>query len=290
MKKAAILLFLLGGSLLAASANAKEIRVAAGATHRSNINIFNGRLDIAGKVDAGVFLVGGRLQLSGEISGDVICLGARVDIGEKAVIGRDLIVIGGSVTKAPGCKISGDFYYVRTREDLKKIARTLLPFLPESGGLNFIRVTKIFLWFILALLTLSVLPLPVHRAADMLRKSPWRYGGFGLLGLLIFFLALIIFILLSLVLIGIPLLFALLASYFLILIFGRTVVFYLIGAKLTAALKWKDNAIFSVILGLVFYGLLKLLPWFGAPLLIAMDLFAIGIAVGYFLKRRKTGI
>lgn len=290
MKKAAILFFILAAALLpAANEKVKNIRVPAGTTQTGNINAFNASLDIAGKVDAAVFLVGGSLRLSGEVSGDVICLGSRVTIAAGAVIGRDLIVIGGSIDKDPGCRISGDYYYVRSREDLKKIARTLLPFLPESGGLNFIRISKIFLWFILALLTLSLLPGPVSRGADMLLKSPLRHGATGLLALLVFFLTLVIFILLSLVLIGIPLLVALLASYFLILIFGRTVVFYAIGSKIISGLKFRENSIPAIILGTVVYAAFKLLPWFGTPLLIAMDIFAIGIGVGYFLKAKSLG-
>ena len=156
MKKALLLVFILiGGFLLPAAAKDKNILVAPGATHSGNINAYRSFLDIAGKVDASVFLVGGRLRLSGGVSGDVICLGSQVDIKDGAVIGRDLIVIGGSVTKAPGCKISGDFYYIRTKEDLKKIARTMLPFLPESGGLTFFKISKIFFWFILIMLALA---------------------------------------------------------------------------------------------------------------------------------------
>jgi hypothetical protein len=290
MKKGLLLAcLLLGSALLSAAKNDKGIRIAPGATHAANINAFNSFLDIGGKVDASVFLVGGRLRLSGEISGDVICLASQVDIQSGAVIGRDLIMIGGRVDKSPDCKINGDFYYIRTREDLKKITRTLLPFLPESGGLNFIRISKIFLWFILALLTLAILPLQVGRAAAMLKKSPLRFGSFGLLALLVFIFALLLFILLSLVLIGIPLLFALLVLYFLILVFGRTVVFYFIGAQVASFLKFKSNAIFFIIMGTAVYALLKIVPWFGAPLLIAMDIFAIGIGAGYFLKYKGLG-
>ncbi len=291
MKKSLLLAFILiSGALLAAAKNDKDIRVPAGETRTANINAFNSFLDIAGKVDAAVFLVGGRLRLSGEISGDVICLGSQVDIQSRAVIGRDLIVIGGHANKAPDCKISGDFYYLRTREDLKKITRTLLPFLPESGGLNFIRISKIFLWFILALLALAILPLPVNRAAAMLKKTPLRYGSIGLLALFIFIFALLIFIILSLVLIGIPLLLALLVLYFLILIFGRTVIFYFIGNRIASFLKLKDNAILFVILGTAVYALLKVLPWVGSLLLVGLDIFAIGISVGYFLERKKSAI
>ena len=287
MKKALILVFILiGSALLLASKNNKNILVAPGTTHVGSINAFKSSLDIGGKVDDAVFMVGGRLKLSGEISGDVICLGSQVDIKDGAVIGRDLIVIGGRLNKAPGCKINGEFYYIRTKEDLKKITRTLLPFIPESGGLTFFKISKIFFWFILVMLTLMWRPLQVNQAADMLKKSPLRYGTFGLLTLLIFILLLLIFIILSLVLIGIPLLIALLALYFLVLIFGRTVVFYFIGSKIASVLKFKGNAIFFIILGTATYALLKFIPWFGVPLSIIMDIFAIGIGIGFLLRKK----
>jgi cytoskeletal protein CcmA (bactofilin family) len=290
MKKSLLLaVLLIAGTLLAAADGGKTVVVQAGATRTGNINAFHSFLDISGKVDASVFLVGGRLRLGGEISGDVICLGSQVDIQEGAVIGRDLIVIGGRMAKAPGCRINGDSYYVRTREDLKKITRTLLPFLPLGGGLNFFRILKIVFWFILALLCLAVLPAQVGRAAGLLDRSLLRTGWLGLLALVVFILALLISIVLSLVLIGIPLLLALVALYFLLLIFGRTVVFYAIGARLAALFKIRHNAIVFVVLGTVVYALLKIVPFFAAPLLIVMDIFAIGIGVGYFLKYKGLG-
>ena len=62
---------------------------------------------ISGKVDESVFLLGGQLRLDGEVTGDVICLGAKVEIGDQAVIGKDLIVIGGSLVKAEHARIGG---------------------------------------------------------------------------------------------------------------------------------------------------------------------------------------
>ena len=289
MKRVLILFFILTGSvLLLAAKNNKNILVAPGTTHAGSINAFRSYLDIAGQVDNSVFLVGGRLRLSGKISGDVICLGSQVDIQDGAEIGRDLIVIGGSLDKAPSCKISGEFYYIRTKEDLKKIARTLLPFLPGSSGLIFFRISKIFFWFIMVMLALLLLPLQVSQAADMLNKSRLRFGALGLLSLLVFILLLLISVILSLVLIGIPLLLALLAFYFLVLIFGRAVVFYFVGSSISSVLKIKGNSIFFIIIGTLVYALLKFIPWFGAPLLILMDIFAIGIGVGFFLKRRRS--
>jgi len=288
MKKNLILFFLLAVCFMLPAASAKKfIQVPAGTTRPGSINAFNSALAIDGKVEDGIFLIGGSLQLSGVVNGDVICLGAQVDIKEGAVIGRDLIIIGGSLAKDPSCKINGEFYNVRTQKDLKRISHTLLPFLPESGGMTFFRVGKIFLWFILVMLALLLLPLQIGRAAGMLKKSLLRYGAFGLLAMLVFILLLLIFVILSLVLIGIPLLLILIAAYFLALIFGRAVVFFAIGSGIAAVLKIKGNTILFVVLGTTVYALLKFIPWIGAPLLILMDIVAIGISCGFILSRRK---
>jgi len=291
VKKALLLLLILAGcTLLPAANNDGPILVPPGTTRAGSINAFGSDLVIGGKVAEGIFLVGGSLLLSGEVAGDVICIGSRVDIRDGAVIGRDLIVIGSRLDKAPGCRINGEFYYIRTREDLKKIARTVLPFLPGSGGLTFFKISKIFFWFILVMLTLLLLPAQVNRAAGMLNKSPLHYGAFGLLAMAAFFLLLLIFIVLSLVLIGIPLLLVLIALYFLLLIFGRAVVFYAIGERIAAVLKCNDNGILFMTLGTAVYALLKFIPWLGALLLVVMDIAAIGIGVGFFLKRRKSAV
>jgi hypothetical protein len=288
MKKIqSLLFFLLASALLLTAADGKEIRVAAGEIRTTAINAFNSQLIIHGRVNESIFIVGGRLILEGEVSGDVICIASQVVIGEKAVIGQDLIVIGGRLEKADRCKIGGQLYHVRTKNDLKKIASSLLPFLPEAGGKTFFKIIKIFFWLILALLTLLILPAQVGRAAAMLGEAPLRHLLGGLVTLLAFALLLLSFLLMSFVLIGIPLLILLIAAYFLLLIFGRAVVFYFIGARIAAAMKLKASASLFIVLGIAVYALLKFLPFPGALLLIVMDIFAFGIAVGYFMRRRK---
>ena len=231
------------------AADGKEIKVAAGEIRTAAINAFNASLRIQGKIDESIFLVGGTLILDGEVSGDVICIASKVAIGAKAVIGLDLIVIGGNLEKAERSRIGGQLYHVRTQKDLKKIASSLLPFLPESGGLTFFKISKIFFWLILTLLTLLILPAAIGRAAVMLGETPLRHLLLGLITLLALALLLLSFLLMSIVLIGIPLLIMLIAAYFLLLIFGRAVVFYFIGARIAAAMKLKVNAPIFIVIG-----------------------------------------
>jgi hypothetical protein len=291
MKKSlGLALFLAATGLLLAASEKKAITVAAGETRTAAVNAFNARLDIRGKVDESVFLLGGSLSLDGEVTGDVICIASQVEIGERAVIGRDLIVIGGHLLKAEGSRITGEVYNVRTQKDLKRIASSLLPFLPESGGLTFFKIIRIFFWLILTLLALAILPRPVTQAAAMLGEAPLRHMLRGLLTQLAFVLLLVVFLVLSFVLIGIPLLIVLLAAYFLLLIFGRAAVFYFIGDSICRFLKVKGGAALFIVLGLAAYTLLKFIPFLGFLLVFFLDLFAIGIGMGYFLRRRKAAI
>jgi hypothetical protein len=289
MKKTLALFFLLAaaGLLLAGSAK-KEIIVAARETRTQAINAFNADLTIRGKVDESIFLLGGKLRLEGEVTGDVICIATQVEIGAQAKIGHDLIVIGGRLQKAENSIVSGEFYNIRSQQDLKKITSSLLPFFPESGTRTFFKIIKIFFWLILSLLLLAIFPVPLGHAAALLHEGPLRHLLHGLFTLLVFLLLLLGFLLLSFVLIGIPLLFLLLAAYFLLLIFGRATVFYFIGDQLSRYVKWKANPARFVVLGVAVYTVFTFIPFLGPLLLIIMDLFAIGIGVDFFLRRRKS--
>ncbi len=291
MRKARLLVILVAvGGLLLTAAGSREITVAAGETRAAAINAFNSRLEIRGKVDESLFLLGGCLRLEGEVTGDVICIAADVEIAGGALIGRDLIVIGGQLRRAEGSRVAGRVYNVRSREDMGRIAASVLPFIPDSGGMTFFKVVKIFFWLILALLTLAVFPDQVVQAAALLPRQPLRHAGRGVAALLLFLLLLLLFLLLSFVLIGIPLLVVLMAAFFLLLIFGRAAVFFAIGDHVSRGLKLKPNAVLFVVLGLTVYTLLKFIPYVGGIVLAVLDFFAIGIAVGFLLKRGKATI
>jgi hypothetical protein len=273
-----------------AAAGSKEISVAAGETRRAAVNAFNARLDIRGRLDESVFLLGGSLRLEGEVTGDVICIAANVEIARSARIGRDLIVIGGRLNRDAGARVDGRIYDVRSRRDLRQMASSLLPFFPESGGMTFFKVVKVFLWLILALLALAVFPAQVAQAAAMLGQAPLRHIGRGLLALLLFVLLLLACLLLSFVLIGIPLLVVLMAAFFLLLIFGRAAVFYAVGDRASRLLHIKPNAVAFLLLGVAVYAVLKFVPYVGGILLVVMDLLAIGTGVGFVLRRKKAAI
>lgn len=290
MKRALLAALLLASTGILPAAAPREIIVAAGETRAAAVNAFKARVEIRGRLDESLFLVGGSLRLGGEVSGDVICVAADVEIGPGAVIGRDLIVLGGRLRRAGDSRVAGRVYDIRSREGLRQVTASLIPFLPESGGMTFFKVIKIFFWLILALLALAVFPAQVAQASGMLPRAPLRHLGRGLAALLLFLVLLLAFLLLSFLLIGIPLLIVLLAAYFLGLIFGRAAVFHFVGERACRFLRISAGPAFFIVLGAAVYTACKFTPYAGGVLLALMDLLAVGVAAGYFIRRRKANI
>ena len=288
MKRALLAALLLASTGMLPAAAPREIIVAAGETRAAAVNAFKARVEIRGRLDESLFLVGGSLRLGGEVSGDVICVAADVEIGPGAVIGRDLIVLGGRLRRAGDSRVAGRVYDIRSREGLRQVTASLIPFLPESGGMTFFKVIKIFFWLILALLALAVFPAQVAQASGMLPRAPLRHLGRGLAALLLFLVLLLAFLLLSFLLIGIPLLIVLRAAYFLGLIFGRAAVFHFVGERACRFLRISAGPAFFIVLGAAVYTACKFTPYAGGVVLAVMDLLAVGVAAGFFLRRRRA--
>jgi hypothetical protein len=282
-----VVLFLMSAIVLAASSSPSTMVVENGQTYPKSITSFGREIEVRGTVEESVYLIGGKLTISGRIGQDVICFGSHVEIGDGAVIQKDLIIIGGSLVRAETAKVGGEFFYIQTRDDLKKFAQSLLPFLPDSADISFFRIIKVFFWLILALVTLAIFPAKVAEASALLEKRWRKVGVIGIVALIFFILFLLAFIILSLILIGIPLLLILIAGYFIVLVFGRTVAFYFMGRKISAIMNRRSvNPTFFVLIGVLIYGIFKFIPVAGVLFLVFLDVFVIGIGVGFFLRRK----
>lgn len=263
----------------------KDLLVAENSTYEYNVISLGGDIDIKGKFKHTVILFGGSLNLDGETGEDIICFGSKVSIGKSALVKGDLFVIGGRLDKDPGAEVKGEFTYFRF--DLKKIESSLIPILSDRRTVTFFKILRIFLWLIISLVVLAVVPRKINAAEEVLETHPLKIGILGLLSLLCFIFLVIIFLLLSFVIIGIPLLFIAILAYFVIYIFGRTVIFYTIGDKLASAMHLKKTppSLF-IVFGVVLYFLLMFLPVVGPVLLILINVFELGVGVGFILRKR----
>jgi len=263
----------------------KDLTVPENTVYPHSIISLKGNLDIKGSIKESVFLVGGQLTLDGVVEEDVICIASQVKIQKNALIKRDFFIIGGTMERDTGAKVEGEFVYFKF--DLKKIENTIIPILSDSRTISFIKTVKIILWFIITLIVFAVVPKKINSAEEIFDKHRLKIGAVGFLSLFSFIFLLFIFIILSFVVIGIPLLIISILLYFVTFIFGRTVMFYYIGLKLSRFLKFKNitPAIF-IMIGAIIYALLKFLPVMGPILLIVLNIFELGIGVSYFLRKK----
>jgi hypothetical protein len=254
-------------------------------SYSNNIISFGGNIDIKGNVKHSLILIGGSLKLDGEIGEDIICIGAHVEISENALVKGDVFAIGGKLSKAPGAKLMGDF--TNFRFDLKKIESTLIPILSDVRIFTFFKIIKIILWFVITLIVFAVFPRKINRAENLFANYILKIGAVGLISLFSFFFLLFVFIIMSFILIGIPLLFALLLCYFFTFILGRTILFYYIGDKIAAGLRLKNiTPSLFVLFGVIFYGILNFIPLVGPIILLILNIFEVGIGVGFIARKR----
>lgn len=263
----------------------KSLHVAKEDSHPSSVVSMGGDIKVEGRIEKSIIMIGGHLRIDGEVKEDVICIAAQVELGSGASIKGDFLVIGGTLERDPLSKVKGEFFYFRF--DLKKIESTLIPILSDARTITLLKIIKIIFWFILALLVLLIVPQKVYHAEDLFEKNMLKCGLVGLVSMFAFIFFLIFFIILSFLIVGIPLLFVLVVFYFIVLILGRTAMFFWIGNMISRSLKFKGltPAIF-ILIGAVLYGLLKFLPYMGPFILAVMNIFELGIGISFFLGRR----
>ncbi|HUT07592.1 MAG TPA: hypothetical protein VMY15_01985 [Candidatus Latescibacteria bacterium] len=261
----------------------KDIHVAPGET-QDKIFSLGGHVLIEGKVRDDVMVIGGSITISGEAEQSVVGIGCRIIVKSTAVIGKDLAALGGTLEKEPGCTVGGDTLYFQTAEIGDKIFKdgllsgvfsvSLIPIIVA------IKLVIIFLWLIAAFLGAALFPKPLAFASGELRKSFWPAFGIGFLAIIAFTGLVLFAALLSIVLIGIPVLLTLVAAAFIIKVFGRLVVFYFLGDSLLRALgSRKISALGAVLAGLFLFSFIGFIPVLGFLFGLVMNAVGWGIVL-----------
>jgi len=259
-----ILLFLLSGFIPLKGQGLilqKDIVVEEGEVE-DNVISFGGEVIIRGLVTETVLAFGGTILIEGEVEGSVVGIGSNITLESTARVGEDIVVIGGILKKESGSTIGGDTvqFGMETPEDVREFLREGLGGFLGMRLIPFLLVLKLismFIWFILALLLAAIFPRQIAHASSQIRAHFWPVFGVGLLG--------IIAGLLSLILIGIPVLIALVFLGIVIKIFGRVTVFCFFGQSLSRAFGSKNpTTIGSVILGFVIVSFIGFIPILGS--------------------------
>jgi len=261
----------------------KDIHVAAGET-QDKIFSLGGHILIEGTVRDDVMVVGGSITISGEAKQSVVGIGSRIIVKSTAVIGKDLAALGGTLEKEPGCTVGGDTIYLQTAEIGDKVFKdglfsgvfsmSLIPIIVA------IKLVIIFLWLIAAFLGAALFPKQLAFASGEVRKSFWPAFGIGVLATIAFAGLVLFAALLSIILIGIPILIAIAVAGFIIKVFGRLVIFYFLGESLLRAFGSRNvSGLGAVLAGLFLFSFIGFIPVVGFLFGLVMNAAGWGIAL-----------
>jgi len=268
----------------AAVISQKEIHVAPGETSEAILS-FGGNVLVEGQVKGDVVVIGGSITIAGDIDQSVVGIGSHVIVKSTARIAKDLAALGGTLEKEPGCSIGGDTTYFQTGELGDRLFRhgqlfrdvfslSLLPIILA------VKLVMVVLWLIVAVIGAALFPKPIVFAAGEIRKHFWPAFGIGLLAILIFSIAVFIAALLSIILVGLPIVLALTVAGFIVKIFGRLAVFYLLGASALGGFRDRKVTVMGAsLLGWVIFSLAGFVPVLGFFFTLVMNAVGWGIAI-----------
>jgi len=258
----------------------EEIIVAPGET-QSNIIAFSSRVVVEGRVKEGVVVFGGEIIVSGEVGESVVGLGSKVVIKSTAVIDENLVVLGGTVEKEPGCQVGHDTIFIPTGGKFAaEIFKKGIFF--QLGTLFLaIKLTLLFFGILLTMFVAGLFPRQVYFAAGKIRTEFWPILGTGFLAMLIYAGLIMLASLLTLLIIGIPLLLALMFAGIVLKVFGGTAFAYFFGESFLRAIGVKNmpQVIWTAVTGLVIVAILGMIPVVGFIFYLVVSLAGWGAAL-----------
>jgi cytoskeletal protein CcmA (bactofilin family) len=264
----------------------EDVIVNKGEVRKGDLVVIDGDVEIHGAVHGDVIVVSGSLDIDGRVDGDAVAILSDTTLAEDAVIQGDFVHLGGDLEVAPGAMVHGE----RFQWDLPTLAGEAAK--SAAGGvLRLIYIAKLLvlaLIFWVMLIAISVSPRQITAAGEALGKVWGRAILMGLLAYAGFFVLLFIFLVLCLILIGIPLVALLSVAWFATQAVGMAAVLWLLGNRISRNLLRREAApIVAFLIGFAIYIPTQILPFYlGLPWLVfsllgrALDTCLSVLAVG----------
>lgn len=209
----------------------RDVTVEEGQVHNDDLVLVGGNATVLGEVRGDVVVIRGALDLQGRVKGDVVAILTDTTVGDEARIGGDLVHLGGSFEASPEAKIGGQTFHA----DLPSFAFGEGARHVAGSALGVVYLIKVLLFAILfwaMLIIVCVAPRRVTDAGEALGELWGRALFVGLLAYAAYFVLFGIFLMLCLVLIGVPLLALLVFAWFVVKAMGMASILWLVGDRL----------------------------------------------------------
>ncbi|HYT60222.1 MAG TPA: polymer-forming cytoskeletal protein, partial [Haliangiales bacterium] len=157
-----------------------------------DVAVVSGDATIDGHVKGNLVVVAGSAKVVGRVDGHMVVVLGSATLGPESRIGRDVCVVGGTLTRDPGAKIGGNSRVISTLgifpnfEWLKTYAVHGLmlarPIAPQVGWVWAVVGISLLVYLLIAVL----FPRPIQACVDTLEKRPIASFFMGLLLFVLF--------------------------------------------------------------------------------------------------------
>ena len=227
--------------------------------------------------------VGGSVTVNGKVRDSAVAVGGSVILGPNAVIGNDVVSIGGAVKQAQGSKIHGDLVELNIPG-----VSSIIPFFVEDTSSSWFwtfKFTTLLGFLALAVLMVAVLPKPFNLISNNVQQNLGKVILWAVLGLVVI-VPLAFFLVISVV--GIPLI--ALEVFFVGIAFlvGYIAIAQLIGDKIAALLKRPAlSVIWVTLMGLLAIWLISWVPFLGSLVKAMVIVLGFGGVLATLFTSRK---
>ncbi len=226
----------------------KDLRIPEEIELEGNIIAIFSDVIVDGSVDGEIVSIFGKVEVNGTIDGDVVSVLGNVDMGDKALVSRDMIQIAiGDDDRPTTSIVRGEEITIRLfRSEISGISAFIYFFL------IFLILSNIF-GFIISAILVATIPDRMNKITDATTVRIGRRLGIGILAVIIFYAAVVI---LGVIFIGVPLIPILGILMWLLGLGGNTAVKLAIGRRIGQKGEWSN--ITQLIVGSLIYTLMDI--------------------------------
>ncbi|MGI5827992.1 MAG: hypothetical protein ACOX6V_03160 [Patescibacteria group bacterium] len=287
-----------GGTIYINGTVTEDVRIAAGQVVVSgsvgdSVTAAAGTVEVtnSGQVGDGIVTAAGNVRTFGPVNQDITAAAGQITVGD--FVGGDINTYTEQLTLTPSAVVNGNIeYWSKTEADIQpgaqvfgtternepqKIAR---PPLTEEVGRALTqaglvaKLISLLSYLVVGLILLALFPVFTRQTVNTIYEQALLSLGIGFLTVILFP---ILFVILLITVVGIPIAFILLALFLIFWYLSVIFVSLVIGAKVLGLLldRHKLNG-WTLLVGLIIYGLLTLIPVVGWIIMFLAGLIGLG--------------
>jgi len=227
--------------------------------------------------------VGGSVTVNGKVRNSAVAVGGSIILGPDAVIGKDVVTVGGAVQQAQGSKIHGSVVELNIPG-----VSAIIPFFLEDTASSWFwtfKITTLLGFLALAVLLVALLPKPFDLITVNVKQNLGKVILWAVLGLVVL-VPLAIFLAISIV--GIPLIALEVFLAGIAFLVGYIAIAQLIGDKIAVLMKRPAlSVIWLTVMGLVTLWLIGWVPFLGSLVKAAAIVLGFGGVLATLFTSRK---